>query len=243
MRFEPILKPVESSALKCVGHMTGALKRAGKRFLRLEPARERQRQEVSRQGKPHFVDAMPHPRRKMPLHRQSESTQGCRGGKHRAHGDHLIGAAMRKKNGRFWTLRGRRIGQKARKTHNASDATPQSQMQRQHGALAEPGKNQALGREAQPPQLSVQEFTDAWRGNRHATLHLMGIEPGNRKPLETRRRAWHAVRRMGRDKGRARKHFLPMRDQPDQVVAIGAITVEQHDQLGGLAVQSRHART
>jgi hypothetical protein len=52
-----------------------------------------------------------------------------------------------------------------------------------------------------------------------------------------------ALRRIRRDKSGMRQIIAPMWRQPNQIVAVGAIAMAEHDQLGGGAGRGRYTRT
>jgi hypothetical protein len=48
---------------------------------------------------------------------------------------------------------------------------------------------------------------------------------------------------MRRSEGRARQHTSPVRGKPDEIVAVGAIAMAEHDKMGGRLARRLEART
>jgi hypothetical protein len=74
-------------------------------------------------------------------------------------------------------------------------------------------------------------------------LHLAGIKTRNRKPLESRRRSGAAFGCIGRDESDSGQGALPVRREPDEIIAVGAIAMAQHDKMRRLSALRRKART
>ena len=69
------------------------------------------------------------------------------------------------------------------------------------------------------------------RGLVGADPALVGIAEGQREPLPADRRLAAGLRRVRRDEGGVRQQALPGAADLDQVVAVGAIAVQEHDEL------------
>ncbi len=122
--------------------------------------------------------------------------------------------------------------------HRAGEA----HLQRHHCALAESHQREAFGRKFETRQLAVEKLVERAGGALDALLHLGGIEPRDGKPLKSRRRTGTGLGRVGRDERNRRQQALPMRRQPDEIVAVGAIAMTQHDEMRGGPAQGRQAR-
>ena len=69
---------------------------------------------------------------------------------------------------------------------------------------------------------------------------LMRIEACQRKPLIAASRGT-GLGSVGRHEGGTRQQRLPMGGERDQIVAVGAISMTQHDQMRGFALARRQA--
>ncbi|MEJ0043761.1 MAG: hypothetical protein WDM81_16755 [Rhizomicrobium sp.] len=98
------------------------------------------------------------------------------------------------------------------------------------------------GGNSQPRQLGIEKRIERAGGGFDAALHLAGIEARDREPLIARR-AGNGFGRIGRDEDRRRQLALPVRRQADEIVAVGAVAVTQHDQMRRRSALRRQART
>ena len=62
------------------------------------------------------------------------------------------------------------------------------------------------------------------------------------EPLPAHRRLGAGSRRIGRDEGCVRQPLPPRMADVDQIVAVGAIAMQQHDELSGGAGERRNAQ-
>jgi hypothetical protein len=104
-------------------------------------------------------------------------------------------------------------------------------MQRHHGALAETDEAKRPGRQLVALQLGVEKSLEHRRRFVDAEPALIGIAEGERKPLPPDRRLSARLRRVRRDERRLRQILLPGAADVDEVVAVGAIAVQEHDKL------------
>ena len=116
-------------------------------------------------------------------------------------------------------------------------------MQRHHGALAEADQRQRRGRQVAALELGVEEAVEHRRRLVDADPALVGIAEGERKPLPAHRRLAARLRRVRRDEGGLRQQPLPGAADLDQVVAVGAVAVQEHDQLARRARARLEPRT
>ena len=94
-----------------------------------------------------------------------------------------------------------------------------------------------------PLKLRVEEGIERGARLRHALPALTGLTEGEREPLPAHRAHRDAVGRMGRNVCRARQEALPLPADLDEVLAVGPVAVEQHDQLSWGAGAWREARS
>ncbi len=111
----------------------------------------------------------------------------------------------------------------------------QARMQRHHGALAEADQRQRVGRQLPARQFGVEKFVERGRGLVDADPALVGIAEGEPEPLPADRRLPAGLGRMRRDEGGVRQDRLPGAADIDQVVAVGAIAVQENHEALGLA--------
>jgi len=182
--------------------------------------------------------------RHVPLHRPPRRAQRHRRHQHGLRRHHLIGIAMGQENRRPVGAGRWGRGQQPRQTHNRGrwHGPAQPQMQGQHRALTEAHQNELLRRKLEALQFYIQKLVQGGAGAFHAAMHFGGIDPGNGKPLKAGRTGNRIGGMRGNEMG-ARHHLLPMRRQPDQVVAVRAIAMHQHHQMGRRTAQRRKAGT
>src|SRR5689334_24239229 len=65
----------------------------------------------------------------------------------------------------------------------------------------------------------------------HAAYELAGIAEGQVEPLPAQRRHGAALGGVRRDEGRVRQEASPFAAQADQIVAVGAVAMQEHDEL------------
>src|SRR5579862_7193176 len=104
-------------------------------------------------------------------------------------------------------------------------------MEGHHRALAEADQRERRRRQSVARQLGIEKPLELRRGLVDAEPALIWIAEGERKPLATDRRLAARLRRMGRYEGRVRQRLLPGAADVDQVVAIGAVAVQEDDKL------------
>ena len=94
-----------------------------------------------------------------------------------------------------------------------------------------------------PRKLGVEELREPGRRHVDAVPALVRIAEGERKPFAPHRRLSARARRVRRDERRLRQQRLPRPADLDQVVAVGAIAVHEHDQLARGSAFRRKPRT
>src|SRR5262249_51843955 len=104
-------------------------------------------------------------------------------------------------------------------------------MQRHHRALAEADERERRGREIAALELGVEEGRKHGRCLVDAGPAFIGIAEGEREPLSARRRLAAGLRGMRGDEGRLRQQPLPRAADIDEVIAVGAVAVQEHDEL------------
>ena len=114
-------------------------------------------------------------------------------------------------------------------------------MQRHHGALAEADQRQRRRRQLAARQFGVEECIERGRRLVDADPALVGIAERQREPLPADRRLAAGLGRMRRHERGVRQHRLPGAADVDQVVAVGAIAVQEHHEALGLAAAAVRA--
>ncbi len=107
----------------------------------------------------------------------------------------------------------------------------QAHVQRQHRSLAEADERQRRGRKIAPLEFGVEEAHEERRGFVNAVPAFIGIAEGEREPLPADRRLAAGLRRVRGHEGGLRQESLPGATDIDEVVAVGAIAVQEHDEL------------
>src|SRR5262249_12425305 len=107
----------------------------------------------------------------------------------------------------------------------------QPDMQRQHRALTKADERKRRRRKIAPLELGVQEAREDGRGFVNTVPALIGIAEGEREPLPADRRLSAGLRRVRGDECGLRQETLPSAADLDEVVAVGAIAVQEHDEL------------
>ena len=134
-----------------------------------------------------------------------------------------------------------RSRQHAREADDAGErlGAAQADMQGHHRALREADQRRLAFVEPVLGHLLIEEGIDVGRRAAHAGQGQLGIEARDREPLVAEGISLAGLRRVGRIKdhvGHQRPHY---RRQPDQVVAVGAVAVQQDHHVAGLAVVVR----
>jgi len=194
------------------------------------------------------IDAVTDARRDVPLHAGSGMAKHPGRCEHRFGRDHLIGIAMNQQDRR--RIGRQRLHLRAARQHagitddrSRLHRASQTDMQRHHRTLAEANERQAIGGKFKAREFGIEKVVERGRRGFDSLLHLTGIEPGDCEPLKARRRTSAALRRIRRHESDGRQLALPMRRETDQVVAVGAIAVTEHDEMRRLSALRRQAGT
>src|SRR5262249_6889951 len=108
---------------------------------------------------------------------------------------------------------------------------PQPHMQRHHGALAESDERERGGGQVAALELGVEKALEHWRRLVGTGPALVGIAKGERKPLPANRGLAAGLGRRRRDEPGLRQQILPRPPDIDEVVAVGAVAVQEYDEL------------
>ena len=158
--------------------------------------------------------------------------------------DHVIARAVEQQDrrrlativagGRF-RLEMFRADQDARKAKNRGRRVlaAQSDMQRHHGSLTETHDRKFRIIQSRRCEFCVQKSVDRRPRRGRAAPALVRVAHRQREPLTTGWRHGAAVRRMRADEQRVRQPALPLLADLDQVVAVGAIAVQEDHKLFG----------
>ena len=127
-----------------------------------------------------------------------------------------------------------RPGEQARVGDDAGRGCCASQphVQGHHGALAEAHEDEPVRREAIAGELGVEKTVEHRLGRCHPAPILAGITQREREPLQA---AVHAGDGLGSIGGHERgigQPLPPAVAQSDEIVAVGAVAVQQHHQRG-----------
>src|ERR1700674_1018072 len=104
-------------------------------------------------------------------------------------------------------------------------------MEGHHRALAEADQRQRVAAEPMPPHLGVEKPLKPGRGGIDAAPALLRIADGEPEPLPPGRRFGAGLGRVRGDECRLRQQRLPRAADLDQIVAVGAIAVQEYDEL------------
>ena len=104
-------------------------------------------------------------------------------------------------------------------------------MERHHGALAEADQREVEAGKLMPRQLGVEKSVEARPRRFDAAPALVRIAEGEAEPLPAHGSAGAGLGRMGRHEGRVGQPALPLPPDLDQIVAVGAVAVQEDDEL------------
>ena len=107
----------------------------------------------------------------------------------------------------------------------------QADTERHHRALAETDQREGAPRQVVPLELGVEKGIERRGGIGDAAHHLAGIAEGEVEPLPAHGRHAASLGRMRRDEGGMGQELRPFTPQADEVVAVGAIAMQEHDEL------------
>lgn len=195
------------------------------------------------------IDRVRHPGTHRPLHRDPGGLQRRDGCIHRLHRNHLVSIAMDQEDRRpAARLPGQPVGAEQRSRvaqHSGNRALPaQRDVQCGHGALGEPDQRQLVIAQPIRFELGVEEGVNNRRDRLDAEQQGFRSPVAQREPLVAERRHVARLRRIGRDERGTGQPRGQSRRELDQIIAVGADAVQQHDQLTGCAAGAgRHARS
>ena len=119
----------------------------------------------------------------------------------------------------------------SRRSRAARVGAAQPDMQRHHGALAEADQRQRRRRQVAASELGVEEALEHRRRLADAGPALVGIAKGERETIAGRSAPGRTAPARAARRRRPRAAVLPGAADLDQVVAVGAVAVQEHDQL------------
>ncbi len=157
---------------------------------------------------------------------------------------HVVAVAVQQQYRRArLDLRAERFG-RGQHAGEADDAgelfgATQSNMQRHHGALGEAQQDRLGLVKAVLRHRVVEEALDEGCRGAHAGRGDRRIEPGDTEPLVAEGIALAGIGRVGRMEHHVGHQRRQHRRKPDQVVAVGAVAMQQHHQMAGLAAALR----
>jgi len=106
-------------------------------------------------------------------------------------------------------------------------------MQGHHGALAETDKHEAVGGKPIAREFIIDEAIDGRLSRHHAAPVFAGIAHRQRKPLQAAVHAGDGLGCVGCNKNSLRQPAPPTVAERNQVVAVGAVPMQQHHQGRG----------
>src|SRR5579863_8444710 len=112
-------------------------------------------------------------------------------------------------------------------------------MQRHHGALAKAHQGERAAGQVVALELLVDEALQERGRLVDPEPALVFFPEGQGKPLPAGRRLGATLGRMRRYEGGVRQQVLPGAPELDQVVAVGAVTMEEDDELARRAAGAR----
>src|SRR5438034_8081207 len=116
-------------------------------------------------------------------------------------------------------------------------------MQGHHRALAKADERERRGRQIAALELGVEEARENRRRLVDAGPAFIRIAEGEREPLPADRRLGAGLWRVRGDERGVRQQALPGAADVDEVVAVGAIAVQKHDELARRARARFEPRT
>src|SRR4051812_49167851 len=116
-------------------------------------------------------------------------------------------------------------------------------MQRQHRALAEADQLQRRRRQLAARELGIEEFVEAGTRGVHAGPALVRVAEGQVEPLLAAAALAAGFGCMRGNEGGLRQQWLPGAADLDQVVAVGAIAMQENHELPGRTALRLDART
>ena len=124
------------------------------------------------------------------------------------------------------------IGHQARVADDPSDRLRPARpnMQRHHRSLAETDQHQRCLAQRMTLKFAVDEVIQRRRGGDSALAHPDRVDRRQRKPLSANRRLAAGIRRVGRNERCIGQHRRPPSADLDQIVAVGAVTVQEDHQ-------------
>jgi hypothetical protein len=190
------------------------------------------------------VDPVTDPFRNVPLHGQPRPRELLAGDEHRVHGNDRVNIAMNEQDrGRrglvVWQCLDRR--QRAGIAHDRGRRGPslETDAERQHRALAETDERKRARSEVMPFELGIEKGIERGRGLRDAADELAGVAEGEVEPLPAHGRGTARLGRMGRDEGGMGQELRPFAPEADQVVPVGAVAMQEDDELARRAACRR----
>ncbi len=165
--------------------------------------------------------------------------------------NHVVVAAVDEQDRRRLRSRRPSLGEMLRpdelagiaKDRRRRSAAPQPDVKRQHGSLTEADQRQLRIVKAKLVQFGVEEGVEARRRLVDAGPALVLVAHRQREPLASPRRLQAGLGRIGREESRIRHKTLPLLGDGDQIRSIGAIAMQEHDELLRRARFRREART
>ena len=201
------------------------------------------RQELAAVAQALLVDAVADAVRDVPLDRHAERGQPAGGMKQRLRRDEVVLIAVDQQHRRARTDFGRElvrvgVGRHHQQAGISDDGErrgrpTQADMQRHHGALAEADERQRRGRQIAALEFGIEKLVKHRHGFVGADPALVGIAHRERKPLPADRRLAAGLRCVRRDERGVRQQPLPGATDLDQIVAVGAVAVQEDDELAG----------
>src|SRR6266436_153292 len=117
--------------------------------------------------------------------------------------------------------------------------TPQPHMKRHHAALAESNQGQRAASQVAALEFLANKVLEGLGGLVDAGPTLVLVPESERKPLPPGRRLTARLGRVRRHEGGVRQEILPGASEFDEIVAVGAITMEEDDELAGWSAGAR----
>src|SRR5499427_6267760 len=192
-------------------------------------------------AQPVLIDAVADAVGYVPFDRDAERGEPAGGMEQRLRRDEIVAVAVHEQYRRARLDLGRElfrigIGWERQQSGIADDRerrrrAAQPHMQRHHGALAEADERERRGRQIAALELGVEEACEDGRRLVDAGPAFIGVAEGEREPLPANRRLAAGLRGVRGDEGRLRQEPLPRPADVDEVVAVGAVAVQEHDEL------------
>lgn len=183
---------------------------------------------------------MRNPGRDVPLNGDFGRREPLGRGENGSDRDEVVFVAMDQKHRRpldRLSLQSSGVGQQAGIPQDPGEGpfTLRSDVERHHGALAEADERTSAVLKAVALQLRIEKAVELRPRRRYAPCEFMRIAHRQREPLPAQGRAGARLRRVRRNEEGMRQRTRPFPSDPEEVIAVRPVSVDEHDEASGRA--------